>query len=281
MILKTLITSFFINLFLTLVKFFYSIIFSSSTLLADAVHCLSDMLTDIVSILGSKLSNKKPDKNHPFGHGKLEYVTSLILSLFIIVMGLKIISSSFERRVFKPSLFPMLIILITFFCKLFLSKYLFKKGRKYKSNILLSNAEESKYDAFASLIALFFTVISYLGKYNNMLLYADLIGSIIISILTMKVGIELFIKNSNSVIGEIETDEKLLNKIKKLIINDKVYKIRRFTLIKYGHYYAVEVDIKLDENLRLKELYKIENNIKRKLKKKTYIKYVTVNMSPL
>lgn len=281
MIFKTLITSFFINLFLTLIKFIYSIIFSSSTLLADAVHCLSDMLTDIVSILGSKLSTKKPDKNHPFGHGKIEYVTSMILSVFIIIMGFGIISSSVSRGKTNPSIFPMIIILITFFCKLFLSKYLFIKGKKYKSNILLSNAEESKYDSFASLIALFFTLISYLGKYNSLLLYADLIGSIVISLLTIRVGIKLFIINVNSVIGEIETDEEIVLNLKKLIINEKIYKIRRFTLIKYGHYYQVEVDIKLDENFKLKELYKIEENIKRKLKQKDYIKYVTVNMGPL
>lgn len=98
MILKTLLVSFVINLFLTMLKFSYGVIFSSKTLLADAVHCFSDMLTDIISIIGSKLSSKKPDETHPFGHGKIEYVTSIILSLFIIILGFTIIINSFEKN---------------------------------------------------------------------------------------------------------------------------------------------------------------------------------------
>src|SRR5574344_531759 len=113
MIFKSLIISFIVNLFLTSIKFIYSILFSSSTLLADAVHCLSDMLTDVVSIIGNKLSEKKPDKLHPFGHGKLEYVTSILLSIFIVGMGIFIIIESYETKKVYTSIYPLIIIIIT------------------------------------------------------------------------------------------------------------------------------------------------------------------------
>lgn len=281
MILKSLIMSFFTNLFITIIKFIASFIFKSSTLLADAVHCLSDMLTDIVSIIGSKLSSKKPDNDHPFGHGKLEYVTSMILSLFIIVMGVSIVINSFELKPLYSSVIPIIILLFTIIIKFILSNYLLKNGNKYNSDILISNGIETKYDVLSNCLALIFIAITYLGKYNQIFRYADIIGSIIISILTIRIGIKLFIKNTRSVIGEVETNKKFINENKNLIKNDKIYKIKRFTMIKNGTYYEVIVDLLLDKNLKLSRLYKIESNIKKKLKEKEYIKYVTINMHPL
>lgn len=281
MILKTLVVSFIINLFLTILKFSYSIIFSSRTLLADAVHCFSDMMTDLISLIGSKLSSKKPDETHPFGHGKIEYVTSIILSLFIVVMGFMIIINSFDKKVDYMSIYPLIIIVITIVVKISLSIYLLKKGKKYNSSILISNGTESKYDSYASTLAFIFICISYFGKYSKVFLYADMIGSFIISLFTIKIGFELFLKNTKSVIGEIETDEKLLNKIKKIILNEELYELNRLTVVKYGTYYEVILDLKIDGNKNLKELYILESKIKKELKQKSYIKYVTVNMKPL
>lgn len=281
MILKTLLVSFIVNLFLTILKFLYSIIFSSSTLLADAVHCLSDMMTDIVSIVGGKLSLKKADEKHPFGHGKLEYVTSIILSLFLITMGFTIIINSFNKKPSINSIFPMIIIVITIIIKLFLSSYLLKRGKKFNSSILTSNGTESRYDAYSSTLAFVFICISYFGKYNKLFLYADIIGSFIISLFTIKIGIELFLKNTRAVIGEVETNEEIINEIKGLISNEKIYKLSKLIVIKYGTYYKIILNLKIDGNKKLKELYKLEKEIKNKLKEKSYIKYVTVNMKPL
>lgn len=280
MIFKSLIISFIVNLFLTSIKFIYSILFSSSTLLADAVHCLSDMLTDVVSMIGSKLSEKKPDKLHPFGHGKLEYVTSMLLSIFIVGMGIFIIFDSFETKKVYTSIYPLIIIVITIIVKLFLSLYLIKNGKKYNSSILISNGTESKYDALSSSIAFIFIALSYLGKYNTLFSYADKIGSFVISLFTIKVGIQLFIKNVRAVIGETETNKEVLSEIRELI-NDDRYIIHKLTALKYGTYYEVVLDLKLDENYKLKELYSIELELKNKLKEKSYIKYVTINMRPI
>lgn len=281
MIFKSLVISFVVNLFLTIIKFVYSIVYSSSTLLADSVHCLSDMLTDIVSMIGSKLSEKRPDKIHPFGHGKLEYVTSMILSIFIVGMGISIILGTFEKKANYTSIIPLIIITITIIVKFFLSKYLLKRGKEYKSNILISNGTESRYDTFSSMIAFIFIGISYFGKYNKIFSYADVLGSAVISIFTIKIGIELFIKNVKAVIGEVETDKTLLKDIRKIIVNKELYELKRLTAIKYGTYYEVIVDLKIDKNLKLEELYEIETNLKTKLKEKSYIKYVTINMNPL
>ena len=281
MILKSLVLSFLINLFVTITKIIVSFISGSSTLLADAVHSFSDMLTDIVSLVGAKLSNKKPDKDHPFGHGKIEYVTSMILSLFIIVMGVSIIISSFETRQIYTNIIPIIVLIVTIIIKLLLSTYLLQKGKEYKSDILISNGTETRYDVLSTSVALIFVLLSYISKYNNIFKYADFIGSLVISILTIRIGIKLFIKNTRSVIGEIETNKKIINETKKLIENNKLYKIKRLTMIKNGTYYEVIVDLLLDKNLKLNKLYKIENNIKKKLKEKEYIKYVTINMHPL
>ena len=88
---NVLIKSFLVNLFLTILKFIGSVMSNSKTLLADSIHCMSDMSTDLISIIGTKISSKKPDLNHPYGHGKIEYLTSIIMSFFIISLGISIL----------------------------------------------------------------------------------------------------------------------------------------------------------------------------------------------
>ena len=99
---RVMIKSFFINLFLSIIKLIVGIIYKSYSLIADGVHSFSDLITDIIAIIGSKLSNKPADEKHPYGHGKLEYVTSLIIGL--------IICSFINHRIYKKIVFYGLII---------------------------------------------------------------------------------------------------------------------------------------------------------------------------
>jgi len=113
MITKIMLKSFLVNLSLTILKLLGSLFSHSKTLLADAVHCLSDMLTDIIGLIGSKLASKKPDKKHPYGHGKIEYLTSIIISLLIISLGIGILINSLNGRVKPTNIYSAAIIIIS------------------------------------------------------------------------------------------------------------------------------------------------------------------------
>lgn len=276
---KVLFRSLIINIILTSFKFIGGIISNSKTLLSDAVHSLSDTSTDFIGIIGSKLSNKKPDLNHPYGHGRVEYLTSIAMSIFIISLGLGIIISSFGSKNKVTNIFGLIILILTIVFKYLLSKYLLRKGRELKSNIILTNAYESKVDMYNSLIAFIFVLLSLIGK-SKAFIYADMIGSILIALFIIKIGISIFIENIKSILGERELDENIINKVKD-IVNENNVKIRRNTLLKYGYYYEATIDLLYNEDALLKDVYKIEKKIKNNLKKSDLcIRYVTVNFKP-
>lgn len=277
---NVLIKSFLVNLFLTILKFIGSVMSNSKTLLADSIHCMSDMSTDLISIIGTKISSKKPDLNHPYGHGKIEYLTSIIMSFFIISLGISILLNSFNGETLVPNMYAIIVLLITIVLKYILSSYLFIKGKLLNSNIIKTNAIESRYDTYNSILALIFILITIIGSDNNILKYFDKIGSVVMSLLTIKVGIEVLLKNTSSILGEVEEDKSILKNVEN-IIKSKDYKVRRLSLLKYGSYYDATIDLLLDKNTTLENLYIIEKKIKRDLKRSDMsIRYVTVNFKP-
>lgn len=110
------------------------------------------------------------------------------------------------------------------------------------SNIILANGVESRYDMYNSILGFVFILISFLGSDNKYFKYADIIGSVVIAFMSIKVGIEILLKNVSSILGEVETDNNKINSVKE-IIKSNLYKIRRVTLIKYGHYYDAIIDL--------------------------------------
>lgn len=282
MISKTMFKSFLVNLSLTLIKLLGSFLSNSKTLLADSVHCLSDMLTDVVGLVGVKLSSKKPDEEHPFGHGKIEYLTSIVMSIFIIFLGLTIIKNAFTETHKTSNFYAIIIMIITIIIKYILSSYLIKKGKSLNSNILITNGMESRYDSYSSSLALIFIILSIIGKENTILKYSDILGSIVMSIFTLKIGVEILLKNISSVLGEIDDDPIKEKEIKEVLSNYKeINKIRRITILKYGAYSSLTIDVIMDGSITLNELYMVEKKIKSNIKKSNLnIRYVTLNAKP-
>jgi len=279
---KTMFKSFLVNLSLTLIKLLGSFLSNSKTLLADSVHCLSDMLTDVVGLVGVKLSSKKPDEEHPFGHGKIEYLTSIVMSIFIIFLGLTIIKNAFTETHKTSNFYAIIIMIITIIIKYILSSYLIKKGKSLNSNILITNGMESRYDSYSSSLALIFIILSIIGKENTILKYSDILGSIVMSIFTLKIGVEILLKNISSVLGEIDDDPIKEKEIKEVLSNYKeINKIRRITILKYGAYSSLTIDVIMDGSITLNELYMVEKKIKSNIKKSNLnIRYVTLNAKP-
>ena len=279
---KILKKSFLVNFGLTTLKLLGAFFSHSLTLMGDAIHCLSDMATDVVGLIGSKLSNKKPDKKHPYGYGKIEYLTSIIISVFIISLGIGLIYNSINGEIQQPSKIGIIILLISIIIKLSLSTYLLKKGKELNSNILITNGTESKYDSFCSIFALIFIIISLFGTKHKIFNYSDLIGSIIISLLTIKVGISLLIENISSILGEVETNEEKINIIKDSIEKHKtITKTKEITLLKYGSYYNLDIIIEMNPNITLNEIYIVENKIKKEIKTGPLdIRFITINTYP-
>lgn len=279
---KVLIKSLLVNLVLSILKLIGSFIGGSITLLADAIHCMSDMFTDVISIIGSKLSNKKPDKEHPYGHGRIEYLTSIVMSIFIIILSISTLITSIKGEKFNTNIYAVIILIVSIISKFILSDYLIKKSKELNSNIILLNGMETRYDTYSSMLALFFVLLSLISN-KGILRYADIIGGVIISLLTIKVGIKLLLSNISSIIGEVDYDKDKINLINSVILEQKEIKsIRRTTLLKMGTYYKVILDLNINGDIVLNDVYEIEKKIKINLKKLDLnIRYVTVNFKPV
>lgn len=279
---KVLIKSLLVNLVLSILKLIGSFIGGSITLLADAIHCMSDMFTDVISIIGSKLSNKKPDKEHPYGHGRIEYLTSMVMSIFIIILSISTLITSIKGEKFNTNIYAVIILIVSIISKFILSDYLIKKSKELNSNIILLNGMETRYDTYSSMLALLFVLLSLISN-KGILKYADIMGGVIISLLTIKVGIKLLLSNISSIIGEVDYNKDKINLINSVILEQKEIKsIRRTTLLKMGTYYKVILDLNINGNIVLNDMYEIEKKIKIDLKKLDLnIRYVTVNFKPI
>lgn len=276
---KELLVSLITNLSLGIIKVVGGFFTNSKTLISDGMHCLSDMCTDIIGIIGTKLAKKKPDKEHPFGHGKIEYVASMLMSVFIVLLGFTCVVNSFKTSNNDTNAIALIILFFCILVKLILSSYLLQKGKKLNNSILITNGTESRYDAYSSMFALVFIALSLINP-NNKIINYDIIGSVIIGILTIKIGIQLFIRNIQSVIGQIDTDKERQEMLKNIILKTKKINIKRLTILKYGHYENVIIDLFVNPKMTIKKSYEIENEIKTELKKDKRIKYVTISYAP-
>lgn len=271
-----------VNILLATSKIVAGIIGKSGALVADGVHSFSDLVTDIFAIIGSFLSRKPADEKHPFGHGRIEYLTSVVISIVIIMLGFFIIYSSFIREITFPSVIVVIVTILAIFSKLLLSNYIIKQGKKYNSNILISSGYESRTDAFSAVVVLVSYILMLLSNKIEIFKYADKVAIIIVGLMILNIGIRLLIDNVNSLLGETETNEEKLNIIKSIILEDiRIIAIDKLYLLKYGTYYELISELKMNQNDELKDVHDCIETIEKKLKKNIKsIKYVTIHVNP-
>ena len=276
---KVLLTSALVNIFLAIIKILGGIFGSSQTLLVDGIHSLSDLSTDFISIIGAKISLKPADKEHPFGHGKLENLVSMVIGLIIIFMGITVLKNVFTLTVSIPAKYLIILSLITIISKYLLSKYLHKKGKEYQSQIILANSKESKMDVLTSVFTLIIIILSQFSNKIFWLKYLDLIGGVLMSMLIIYVGLNIIKDQTNEIIGKSEDDKYNYIKIGKIAKKLQV-EINNIQLIKFGVNYLALIEINLDEKLTLKEADLKRSTFEKIIKDIKNIEYVVVKMLP-
>lgn len=279
---KVLVKSLIVNVLLTLTKFVFGLIYKSKVLVADGIHSLSDLATDIVSIYGSKLSLKPADTEHPYGHGKIEYLTSIVIGAVILALALSLLGNSLNAKTTITSNMVLYVTIFTILAKYLISRYILSKGVKYKSNLLIASGKESRSDVISSAIVIVTYFLSKLSSYSKIFLYSDTIGTFIIGLIILKTAYRILKENIVSILGEIEQDEEYLDKIREIILeNSEVVNIEELNIIKYGHYYQANITINMDSNVTLEDACLVSNRIKKKLiNKKTRISYAKISINP-
>lgn len=242
---------------------------NSIAILTDALNNLSDALSSIITIIGSKLAGKAPDKKHPYGYGRIEYVTSLIVSGIVLYAGVTALVES-VRKIITPedvdySAVTLVVLIAGIVVKFVLGIYVKRKGREAKSDALVASGADAFNDAILSISVLLSAVI-YLIFGVNIEAY---VGAVV-SVFIMKTGVDLIIESVNSVLG-VRVESKLAKSIKREIMKEpEVQGAFDLVLNDYGpDNYLGSVHIEVADTLTVAEIDKIS----RRITKNVMVKY--------
>ena len=160
----------FLNLLLFAGKYFAGLISGSVAITADAFNNLSDAGSSIITLLGFAIAGKKPDPDHPFGHGRAEYLAGLVLSAVIILMGFELVKSSFEKILhpepISSGLLPAIILVCSILVKFYMCLYNRSVGKKINSAAMQATATDSLSDSIATTVVLLSMGVSYFFHVN-------------------------------------------------------------------------------------------------------------------
>ena len=276
---KTLLVSVFVNVGLVICKLIIGFLGSSKALIANAIHSLTDLITDGIAIIGNNFSIRPADSKHPYGYGQIEYVTNIIVGLVILILGISQIINAFSGDIDIPSNIIIYTSVIAIVVKYTLAKYITIKGKEYKSGILIVSGFESKADALTTLFVIISSLLSKLTVYNDLYKYSDNVCTFVIGIYISYISLKILKENAFDLIDKVEDNQELINKIKKKILkNEEIKDITSLSLIKYGTYYTANLEIALNKNIKLKDIKEINKRLEKQLvNRRTRISYLVLS----
>jgi len=264
------------NILLTLLKILGGLFFNSQLLLADGIHSGSDLMTDLFSIIGLKLSGRPADEAHPFGHSKLEYAAGLTMSMFIFFITYNltrdVISEWNQLNTFLEAI-VVVIAIITLIVKYCLSVFVLKKAKVLNSLTLENSGIESRTDALSTFVVLLGLVLKSIGLHYNiqLLIYSEKIATVFVIMMLLKAAGTIYFNALVGIAGtpaEKRISENYLESIKSW---DPTIRIDSFLVIKEGTEYAVAATLAFDPSTELKDVYFTLKQIKEQLLKESGI----------
>jgi cation diffusion facilitator family transporter len=258
------------NFLLFILKLFLGMFINSIALVADAFHTLSDVGTSGVVIFGFRLAKKPPDKEHPFGHGRVEYVATMVIAILLVIVGFEFIRQSAERIIHMEYLsndeFALIIgivICVSAVVKELMAQFGIAIGRKIDSDILIADAWHHRSDAIAS-VAVGLSIIG--SSYGYQIL--DPVFGIIVSFIIIWVGIDLMRRSGNTLIGAAPKEE-LLEKIRETVKPIKeAINIDKIFVHDYGPNKIVSLHLNVEKRLSIEEAHRIADRIEDIIKEK-------------
>ena len=223
------------NILLFSAKLVFGLMFKSISIIADSINNLSDSGTNVITVVGYTMSGKPADKDHPYGHERIEYISSLIIAIFIGFFGFETLISSIEKIVNPQSAEPyslvaMIVIGSTILVKLLIAVFYYRLGKHISSDTLKASGLDSIGDVFATGAVLVGMIVFNQTGFA----YTDSIIGIIIALYIIIMGIKLVIETSNKLIGEAPEAEFTHKIIKKIKEYDGVLGIHDLVVHTYG-----------------------------------------------
>ena len=270
-----------VNLLLLVFKFVAGILGHSAAMLADAVHSLSDFVTDIIVIVFVRISSKPEDEGHDYGHGKYETLATAIIGLVLLFVGFGILWNGATSiwdfwqggELKEPGMLALWAALVSILFKELLYQYTVLKGRRLNSQAVVANAWHHRSDALSSIG----TAVGIGGAIllGEQWLVLDPLAAVVVSLFIMKVAIQLLVPCVEELLEKslpAEVEEKIRQEILSFpgVTSPHHLRTRRI-----GSSYAIEVHIRMDGQITLEEAHRtataIENRLKSEFGSRTYI----------
>lgn len=269
------------NLLLAVIKIIIGWIGHSHALIADGVHSFSDLLSDALVYFAAKMGDRKPDKEHPYGHHRIETMAVVIIAIFLLAIGAGIAYESVSAIVLKQHHVTMALpVVITAIISIGLNEWLFrytlKAGKLVKSDLLISNAWHNRSDALVSIIVLLSIIGALLG-----FPYLDAIGAGIIALLILKMAFKMLSRSLSELI-DAAVDAETSKAIRETIIQvNGVTDIHMLRTRLHAGMIFIDVHILVDPKISVSEGHYISDQVQKVLFQQIEnIKDVTVHIDP-
>ena len=244
-IVKTSVLGIIANVLLAGFKAIMGLMSNSIAMVLDAINNATDALSSVVTIVGAKLSAKKPDKDHPYGHGRIEYISTLVVAAIILYAGLRSLVESI-KKIIDPetpdySMTALIVIGVAVVVKLILGTFVKKKGKEVKSDALVASGKDAFFDAILSASVLASAIIYIIWGIS-----LEAYVGIIIAVVILKAGWEILTETVDKIVGE-KNDPELSAKVREVINReDDVRGAYDLILYNFGpdkHYGTVHIEL--------------------------------------
>ena len=252
------------NLFLLIIKGIVAFVCGSQAMIADAFNSAGDIFSSLMTYIGNKISSKKADDDHNLGHGKAEYIYSMLISISMILMAVLVLKNSLKSLFYGSeytfSYWLIIVCIVTIIVKFLLYLYTNKLYKKHNNLLIKANSKDHLNDTIITSLNLMSCILS---SYN--IFFLDGVVGSIISLWIMYTAIKLFIESYNVLMDKsisLETKNKVLNIIKE---EKQVKKIIHFNSTPVGYKYQISFTIYVDGNMSTFDSHEIANNLEEKI----------------
>ncbi|MBU9712513.1 cation diffusion facilitator family transporter [Evansella tamaricis] len=273
------------NIVLALIKAIVGIIANSRALVADAVHSASDVVGSVAVLIGIRAAQLPPDRDHPYGHGKAETVTAIIVAVLLFIVGLEIAMSAikaFFEPIAVPGIIAIYAVIFSIIVKEIMFRYKIYLGKKYKSDALITDAWHHRSDVFSSIAALLGIGASIIGGWIEVpwLVYADPLAGLFVAILIGKMAWKLGSEAIHNTLDHVLHDEDTKDMIKMAESVEGVYEVDELLAREHGHYVIVDIKVSVDPSITVEEGHTIGKEVKERIMEDEYVHDVRVHINP-
>lgn len=263
------------NIFLFIIKIIIGLITNSKSMIADSFNSASDIFSSFMTFIGNKIASTPSDDDHNLGHGKAEYIYSMLISIVMFILAYTVgkdsLLSLFDKQEYNFSIYLIIVCIITIIVKLALYIYTKNISKKYNNILLEANSKDHRNDCIITL----FNLISCILATKEIYLF-DSITGLGISIWIILTAIKIY-KESYDVLMDKSISEETKKKVYEIINSHKeIKKVIHFNSTPVGYRYQISFTIYVDGNLSTFESHDIANKLEKEIANKLEEIYLTV-----